>query len=255
MKKRDFKFSEKYAVWQNHQKRCWRCREPLRLIETSVDHFVPEKLIGDQRLNEIIAHYSLRQDFNIDDFENWLPCHRHCNEEKGSTFTLLPAHDAIFRQLQTKKLAAKKTHLRIMEDVNKDKLFAKITSALEANKIQLGDLQSLIADLSNGAFLPDQMAMPAMIHMDSGYWLHEDDIIAQGQCECGESHCVGSNSTVYCYFHASLPPWVVKTHLYWKCYDEMVSCPRCKNSHKRGHVGKDGVCSKSYTNQSLQVDD
>ncbi len=255
MAKHIFKFSEKYAVWLHHQKRCWRCREPLRLIETSVDHFVPEKLIGDERLKEIIEHYQLPPDFNIDNFENWLPCHRHCNEEKGSTFNLLPAHDAIFRQLQTKKLAAKKTHLRIKEDVNKDKLFAKITSALEASEIQLGDLQSLIADLSNGSFLPDETAMPAMIHLDSGYWLHEDDIVAQGPCECGKPHCVGANSTVYCYFSASLHSWVVKTHLFWKCYDEMVSCPRCKQTHKRGHIGKDAVCSNPYKNQLMQVDD
>jgi hypothetical protein len=255
MKKYTFSYAERYAIWLHHQKRCWRCLEPLRLIETSVDHVVPEYLLGDEHtLSSIIEYYGLSSDFQINGFENWLPCHRHCNEAKGKSFNFAPGNDIVFRRLAERASIAERTVNSIKANVVKDKLLAKIFVALEEKKITMADLQSLVGDLGNGAFVPAASIAPKMIHLDNGYWLHEEDVAAEGPCQCGRESCVDRDDTVYCYWARALSNWVVRKRLYWKCYDEVVSCPRCGNSHRRGHVGKRDVCERPYKDQVEQHD-
>jgi hypothetical protein len=40
MSKHSFSASERYAVWLHHEKRCWLCEEPLRLLETTIEHYL-----------------------------------------------------------------------------------------------------------------------------------------------------------------------------------------------------------------------
>lgn len=255
MNKYAFTHAERYAVWIHHQKRCWRCREPLRLIEISIDHFVPEHLTNDtDAVSRIITHYGLPEDFQINGFENWLPCHRHCNESKGKVFELLPCHDIVFRELIEKAGLVRKTAKSIKENVEKDKLFAVICVALENGRILLGELLSFIADLGNGSFAEAESIEPKLIRLDNGYWLHEDDIAAQGPCQCGRKSCVGSDRTVYCYWARGLSEWVLQKRLCWKCYDEIMTCPRCHSLHPRGHIGKLGSCERPYVDQREQHD-
>lgn len=80
-----YKFSaaERYAVFTVHNERCWLCREPIGLLETEVDHIIPESLIGSKELPAILAELGLKDDFEINSFANWMPAHGHCNREKG----------------------------------------------------------------------------------------------------------------------------------------------------------------------------
>lgn len=66
--------------------------------------------------------------------------------------------------------------------------------------------------------------------------------------------CVDSAGKVYCYFPRDLSPWVITTGLYKKCYDEIVDCPRCAAQHKRGHIGRDGICGRPFRDQESQTD-
>lgn len=106
---------------------------------------------------------------------------------------------------------------------------------------------------------PDSVAGVAsgiveMIPLDNGYWLHPDDVAAEGQCSCDRKTCVDSEDKVYCFWADALSDWVIEKRLYWKCYDEVISCPRCGNRHKRGHVGKQGECGHPYKDQLAQTD-
>ena len=93
-----------------------------------------------------------------------------------------------------------------------------------------------------------------MIPLDNGYWLHPDDVAAEGLCTCERNYCVDSERKVYCVFAKALSDWVKRKGLYWKCYDEIVACPRCGQKHRRGHVGKLGECRAPYQNQHDQHD-
>src|SRR5262245_19592336 len=83
--KRKFSHQERYAVWNSNGRRCWWCQEPLRLVESTVDHVLPESLLHDETERvKILADYGLPESFNINGYENWLPCHNHCNQRKAN---------------------------------------------------------------------------------------------------------------------------------------------------------------------------
>ncbi len=79
-------------------------------------------------------------------------------------------------------------------------------------------------------------------------------IKAKGYCLCGRNSCVGHFRTMPCGWRAGLSAWVIKKQLYWRCYDEKILCLRCRNRHKRGHVGRIELCGRPYRNQKRQTD-
>ncbi len=82
-----YKFSaaERYAVFTVHNEKCWLCGEPIGLLETEVDHVIPETLIGNAALATVLTGLGLQADFEINSFANWMPAHRRCNGEKSDT--------------------------------------------------------------------------------------------------------------------------------------------------------------------------
>jgi 5-methylcytosine-specific restriction endonuclease McrA len=83
--KRRFSYAERYAVWHGNRRKCWWCKEPLWLVEVTVDHVLPESLLNDAASREVaLTEYGLSKQFNINGYENWLPCHNHCNQSKSS---------------------------------------------------------------------------------------------------------------------------------------------------------------------------
>jgi hypothetical protein len=118
----------------------------------------------------------------------------------------------------------------------------------DEDKLQAILLQAFVTDPAN-AGVPDDV-----IILDSGYWVPRDQIVREGICYCERNTCVDSRDKVYCYFQAWHSPWVVNTGLFWKCYDEIIPCPRCSGQHKRGHIGREGACGRPYLNQEAQHD-
>ena len=120
-------------------------------------------------------------------------------------------------------------------------MYSKLVfAALERRAISMCDLGDFWE-----AFLtdPTQAGVPDdFIVLDNGYWIRKNQIVRQGTCCCERDTCVGRNDKVYCYFPSSLPPWVIEKGLFWRCYDEVVVCPRCSRQHKRGHIDRNGVC-------------
>ncbi len=252
--KRRFSYPERYAVWHCNGQRCWWCGQPLRLPEVTVDHVLPESLLDDEdKRQEILTEYGLPKDFNIDGYENWLPCHNHCNQSKGNRSpAFVPGNKALLDGLKQRAHKAKWTARSVSSNVAKDRVFKTVFAALERQTITVRDLDELL-----GAFVADpaKAGVPDdVIILDSGYWVPRDQIVREGACRCERNACVGRSDKVYCYFQASLSPWVVSTGLFWRCYDEIIPCPRCSGQHKRGHIGRRDVCGRPYLNQDTQND-
>jgi len=258
MQKYRFSHAERYAVWLNHEKRCWLCNEPLRLLETTIDHVVPECLLEDEEsLQKIVDVYELPSAFEINGFENWLPCHNHCNQSKSSTtFSFVPGYKLILDRLIRDADKVARSADAITKHVIKDKLFAKIFVALEKETISLQDIKTLVGDLGGGVFRGDDVKVDTseFIKLDNGYWLHKEDVVAHGICTCERDTCVDHNSKVMCVWGSALSDWVARKRLYWKCYDEIIECPRCHERHKRGHVGSMGPCQIPFKDQVAQRD-
>jgi hypothetical protein len=252
--KRRFSYVERYAIWSCNEKRCWWCKEPLRLPEVTVDHVLPESLLSNDDLRQrILADYGLPNDFNINGFENWLPCHNHCNQSKSNKApSFVPGNKVILDALGRRALETQRIARAVSSNVAKDKVFKTIFAALELQTISMRDLDELLHAFVDD---PDKAGVPDdVIILDSGYWIRREQIVRAGRCRCERDICVGQSEKVYCYFPSSLSPWVISTGLFWRCYDEVISCPRCSRPHKRGHVGRQALCGRPYLNQQAQCD-
>jgi hypothetical protein len=255
MEKRKFTPFERYAIWKCHEERCWLCIEPLSYKDTTIDHFFPEKLLNEnQKRIEILGEYGLRDDsFNINNFENWLPCHASCNQRKSTKVTkFVPGNSIILEKLISKADKVRQTYNQLTKDKKTDKVFLALLNALETEEISFDDLVEFIKPLSEKENI--QFVSNDLILLSGGYWIYRNEIAREGLCKCEKNHCVETDSKVYCYFSTKLSLWVIKTGLYQKCYDEIITCPRCGERHKRGHIGKIAVCGKPYKNQELQRD-
>jgi HNH endonuclease len=254
-RKRRFSYAERYAVWLCHGPKCSWCHDPLRLIETTIDHQIPESLLyDDARRESVFTEYGLPKDFNINGYENWLPCHNHCNQAKGSrTSEFVPGIKKILDRLREKAQVVERVADSVALNIAKDKVFKTLFAALEKQTITVIDLDQLleafVRDPAKGG-VPDDV-----IILDSGRWVKRENIVHEGTCRCERQACVGRKNKVYSYFEAGLSPWVVNKGLFWRCYDEFITCPRCSRKHKRGHIGSNDVCGTPYLNQELQSDD
>jgi hypothetical protein len=253
-RKRRFSYAERYAVWLCHGPKCSWCHEPLRLLETTIDHQLPESLLyQDAQREGVFLEYGLPKDFKINGYENWMPCHNHCNQSKGDRSSdFVPGIKKILDRLRVKAHVVERVAHSVALNIAKDKIFKAMFAGLEKRTITVLDLDQLLQ-----AFVrdPAKAGVPDdVIILDSGHWVPRDSVVHEGSCRCERNACVGRKNKVYCYFEASLSPWVVKKGLYWRCYDEFITCPRCSRKHKRGHTGSEDVCGTPYLNQESQND-
>jgi hypothetical protein len=89
---------------------------------------------------------------------------------------------------------------------------------------------------------------------DDGSSALPEEIAEEGPCQCERLACVDRTQKVYCRWTRDLPAWVIRKRLYRRCYDEFVVCPRCRQTHKRGHIGRLGNCGTPYVDQEGQSD-
>lgn len=242
MTKRTFTTAERFAVWTHHDKRCWLCREPLPFKECTIDHVLPESLLDDPAaLLEVLTEYGLPGTFKINGFENWLPSHIFCNQTKSTKApAFVPGNRAILDRLIADAPKVEGMAKRESQRPAGDKILAKVAIAVEEKSIDLDELK--------------KVARADLVKLDSGYWLAKEDIALEALCRCERNNCVGQNGKVTCLFSQTLAPWVIKTGLFWRCYDEVIECPRCKQMHKRGHIGASWVCGVPFRDQANQTD-
>jgi len=253
MAKRKFTYAERYAVWHCHGRRCWLCKVPLRLVEVTIDHVLPESLLTDDaRRGVVLAEYGLTDTFLINSYSNWLPSHTRCNQAKGSVAGFIPGNAFLLQGLVKRAPEVERAAHDVISNAGKDEVFSTLFAALERQTITATDLQQLLASLLEA---PAPTPRPEeVILLDNGYWVNRRDLAREGYCVCDRPTCVDSSNKIYSYFRSDLSPWVIRAGLYWKCYDELVECRRCGGRHKRGHTGKLGVCSRPFQNQESQTD-
>ena len=109
-KKHKFSSPERFALWQIHKFQCFWCGEPLRIVDCTVDHVIPESLLEKpDALQRRHDYYSLPEGFEINNFCNWVPCHAKCNSKKKETLhKASPAMIAILHELDKKAIEAQK---------------------------------------------------------------------------------------------------------------------------------------------------
>jgi hypothetical protein len=180
-RKRRFSYTERYAIWHCNEQRCWWCGQPLRLVEVTVDHVLPESLLDDEGKREtVFSEYGLSKDFKINSYENWLPCHSHCNQSKGNRPpAFVPGNKVILDGLIDRAPKAERIARSVSSNVAKDGVFKTVFAALERQTITVRDLDELIrAFFDNPAMagVPDDVVI-----LDSGYWVPRDQIARESE--------------------------------------------------------------------------
>ena len=251
MSKKRFSTAERYAVWFVHEKRCWLCRRPLEFIDTAIDHVLPESLLDDPaKLGKVLSDLGLPRDFNINGPENWLPCHRTCNEQKADSHVNPPVVRYLLDRMARRVPEVKRQVAQISDGARRGSSVARLLVAIEQGQIAPEQLRQLGLDLSPAAV----MRGVGIVLLEDGHWVFQKDVAYEGLCECERTSCVDCSERVLCVFPNTLSAWVIAKRLYWKCYDEAIVCPRCSQLHKRGHIGSTDPCRNPYRDQVAQLD-
>lgn len=113
----------------SHERCCYWCQEPVDWLSVQIDHVVPQSLLKNpDKLSEILTHYALPNNYNIDDFSNWVPSHARCNGKKSDAIIALsPAMVRVFQECAEKGIKARE----ISEKWKKDAQYSKIESLLK----------------------------------------------------------------------------------------------------------------------------
>lgn len=242
----------RFAVWKCHGHKCWVCAEPLRLLATVIDHVLPQSLKDEPaRLASLLETLGLPKTFDLDGLENLLPICAPCNRRKSNRTFNAPQLMIVLQDLGTKVTWVASTAAKAKQDLSTDRILQAIFGALEDGTMSMVDLEQFLIDVVRA---PDQVGVPDdVIILSDGYWRKRASIVAEGLCRCDRAACVGTNTKVYCYFHDGLSNWVVASRLYAECYDEPVLCPRCGETHKRGHIGRAGICCLPFSDQAART--
>ena len=127
-----------------------------------------------------------------------------------------------------------------------------IMSDLEREKLSRSDLDSVISMVIEEPFKEFERA--DILVLNNRHWVFRSEVVRECYCHCEQNKCVGEDKKVYCYFSPDMSTWVVKKGLFFRCYDEVITCSRCGRLHKRGHVGSDRFCDRPFLDQVNQCD-
>lgn len=132
--KHKFTYAERYAVWKHHGSKCYWCDEPLGIMDTTIDHFIPEYLENKPaELDKVRADYALSPSFVVNDYCNWLPSHARCNSvSKGSklpklTFLAIATLDKLARDAEV----VRSIEHGLKNKIKEDKRFAQVMVGLQ----------------------------------------------------------------------------------------------------------------------------
>ncbi|MBC8031861.1 MAG: hypothetical protein H7Z16_17395 [Pyrinomonadaceae bacterium] len=149
------KYERRYALWKHHRGRCFWCDEPVGFQEFEIDHFIPERLEDNpSELSKVRADFGLSASFVINDYCNWLPSHRRCNQKKGGRIPKLTLHaietlDKLARDAETIRSIEREIEQKFRDDKRFAQAMVGIKAGLNTNKFtkdQKDEMKALFAD-------------------------------------------------------------------------------------------------------------
>lgn len=159
-----FTEAETYGVFEAFKAKCYWCNIPFgSILDCSVDHVIPESYLAKPaELKTLLKEYGLAENFEINDFSNWVPAHFKCNSSKGDrVFNPSPALIKALSDAEQKGKQAKTIAERIAKSKPNAKLLSQIfqwiskgdLTAEEGSELQqrLVELTKTVPVLSEGA--------------------------------------------------------------------------------------------------------
>ncbi len=149
----DFTPVQRYAIWSHHGKVCRWCGEPVRLLDTEVDHVVPEHLLNKPDVLSAFLHEcGIDQSFLVNDYGNWIPCHSSCNRIKGGKLPpRVPLVVALLEELRECAPKVRATVERLIKSRATDALLGKVMAAVQGGTISADELRTIADAASDDA--------------------------------------------------------------------------------------------------------
>jgi hypothetical protein len=148
VKRKQIPTAARYGVWDAWGGRCYWCREPILFADCEIDHVIPLDALSSVEAEEIRRRYGLPSDFGFDDFPNWVPTHRRCNQTKRELL-LNPSPELLLHLavLPMKAIEARAISDKIERDNRKTSVLARLATSIEAGTLSKQEVEDFLSDL------------------------------------------------------------------------------------------------------------
>ncbi len=168
--KKVFSAAESAAVWLAYEGICTLCETPIvDLRSNTVDHVLPENLQNEPSEFEAVKKfYGLPDDFDLNDFPNWVPAHPKCNSRKGETILEGPqAMGMIIARAKRMGERARTMHARMIREREFAAVVAQLDMQINAGLASIDQLVVLRAliEKAEGSSHPE-----AQLLVDYNIW-------------------------------------------------------------------------------------
>ncbi len=144
-------FTKRQAIWEAHNKRCFYCGELLLFKDCELDHIIPISLKKKPvKLKSVLSDYGLPRDFNLDSLENYLPCHKRCNQQKGDRLYSKNVVLHYIEQAKFKIERIKKIYSKYCESLERNRVEGFIKMSIEQGLISKQDVLLIIDNIPDG---------------------------------------------------------------------------------------------------------
>jgi hypothetical protein len=126
--KRKFTAFERWAVYTVHGDKCYLCGGLVDLTTMEIDHIIPESILADPaRFRKVTADFGLSPNFNLNDYGNWMPSCRKCNNRKRDiVFSYSPAIQLLLQEAIEKSAKAREIEVEAISNKKVAKLLNEI---------------------------------------------------------------------------------------------------------------------------------
>ena len=145
MASKKFSSAEREAIWLAHEKKCAYTRELLDVSNFHIDHVIPESLADDAaELKRTKEELGLRNDFDLFDYGNLLPCRPGANLQKGS-LVLDKATVHFFLGIASSKKGEIEANLRRIEHrKNRGRAIILLQQCLERGELSAKEVSDIL---------------------------------------------------------------------------------------------------------------
>ncbi|MFH1467841.1 MAG: HNH endonuclease signature motif containing protein [Pseudomonadota bacterium] len=147
MAKYRFTAAERCGIWLAHDSRCFWCEEPVEFKHVTVDHVIPEHLVDKpEELASVLTEYGLPEEYQVNDFPNWVPAHQSCNRSKGTVVhRASPAMISALHRASRSAEVARRKAAQIAREPDQAKAIAMVETWVRADIVQVTDLAEVVS--------------------------------------------------------------------------------------------------------------
>jgi 5-methylcytosine-specific restriction endonuclease McrA len=149
VKRRQIPRAARYGVWEAWDGCCYWCQEPISPFgDCEIDHVIPLEALRSVGAEELRRRYALPSDFDFDDFPNWVPTHRRCNQRKREL--LLDASPVLLLDLtvvRSKVTEARGISEKIQSDQRKTPILVRLATSIENGTLTKEEIEDFLSDL------------------------------------------------------------------------------------------------------------